>query len=101
MWFAAIPGAVKWGAIAVMVFGLLGTGLGVVRYIQNNAIIRVQRDALIDLAKRQAATVEDKNKITNQQDALPDERVRWCAIKRPLDVNGCCSEKGPCPEAGK
>lgn len=96
-----IPAAVKWAMILGLVLTTLGSAWGVVRYIQNNAIIRAQRDALIELAKRQAATVEDKNKITNQQDALPDDRVRWCAIKRPLDVNGCCSEKGPCPEAGK
>lgn len=77
-----------------ILLGLLVTGLVVGGYfywqhvVTSRAIITAQRDALAELNRRQAATVAERNKIWAAMLALPDGRVRLCAVRGP--ESGCC-----------
>lgn len=77
-----------------ILLGLLVTGLAVGGYfywqhvVTSRALIAAQRDALVELQQRQAATVAERNKIWAQMLALPDGRVRLCAVRGP--DSACC-----------
>lgn len=48
--------------------------------VTSRALIAAQRDALVELAKRQARTVEEKNQTDAVMRDKPDACVRVCAI---------------------
>lgn len=87
----------RYVVLPLLVIGVLtGAYFGWKAEVQQAALIRAQRDALIELAKRKERTTAEKAALDFQMRRLPDERVRWCAIlPKPT---GCCTESGPCPE---
>lgn len=62
--------------------------------VTSRALIAAQRDALIELAKRQQQTVEQKNRTDAIMRALPDDRVRLCAVQGPQSP--CCTTDKEC-----
>jgi len=82
------------GFAAKIVLGLLLAGgiVGGIAYynhlIASRAVIALQRDALAELARRQAETAAERNRIWAEVQRLPDGRVRLCAIRGP--ESGCC-----------
>jgi len=87
-WFTAIPGAIKWGSIAVMVIGLIGSAWGVVNSIRKAEANRLIAEQLQRAIRDKDAAIAEKNRIVARFMALPDARLRLCVQRDPFD--GCC-----------
>ena len=88
MWFAAIPGMVKWGFILALVVSVIGSIVGAVGWVGEARLNKEAVKQLGELNTRLVATVREKNETTAKFLALPDVRNRLCAVKGPQD--GCC-----------
>jgi len=97
--FSEWPKAAKWIVICSTALALLGTVLsaffGYKHLIEDVTTMRLQNKALIEVAKRQAESVEHRNQIDAKMSRLPMDRAAECAIQG--FPNPCCE---PAPASG-